>query len=105
MAKFASIHHDFDKKGPIMTHKLQMGVFLKYAASKFMQETAISLLAPVHTPYPRGTFPAKGEEAEGQLRKTCSSKLVKLLFAARRARPDLTVTITRLARKVTLCSS
>ena len=41
-----------------------------------------------------------GEEPEIHA-KTCSSHLMKLLFAARLARPDLVVAITRLPSKVT----
>ena len=47
----------------------------------------------------RNFAPKRGEQA-GEQSATCPSHLVKLLFAARLSRPDITMAITRLASKV-----
>jgi len=78
-----------------------MAEFLKDAVCKFMEEAGEKNLSSVRTPYLPEQFTPKSEEPEGVFSKTCSSHLMKLLFAARLARPDLTVAITRLASKVT----
>ena len=87
ISKFLGAHHTFEKQGHATHHSVQMREFLQDAALKYKQETGISTLAPVRTPYLPENFSAKGEEAEGKQAKTCSSHLMKLLFAARLARP------------------
>ena len=66
-----------------------------------MEETGEKSLSIARTPYFPENFRRKGGEEPGIHAKTCSSHFMKLLFAARLARLDLVVAITRLASKVT----
>jgi hypothetical protein len=75
--------------------------FLLDAAEKFMEETGVKHLAAARTPYPTEDCDPKANAVPGVHAKTVSSHLMKLLYAARVCRPDLTVAITRLAAKVT----
>ena len=100
ISKFLGAHHKFKRSQNQTEHSVQMEEFLIDAAQKYEKEVGASALAPVRTPYLPESFSGKDKEAAGQQSKTCSSHLMKLLFAARLARPDLTVAITRLASKV-----
>ena len=79
-----------------------MHEFLLDAVALYTAETGDKSLSAARTPYLPENFSPKGGEEPGALAKTCSSHLMKLLFAARLARPDLVVSITRLASKVTM---
>ena len=83
------------------TGKVQMREFLLDAVARYLEETGEKSLSVARTPYFPENFSPKGGEEPGIHAKTCSSHLMKLLFAARLARPDLVVAITRLASKVT----
>ena len=82
------------------TGKVQMREFLLDAVARYLEETGEKSLSAARTPYLPENFSPKGGEEPGVHSKTCSSHLMKLLFAARLARPDLVVAITRLASKV-----
>ena len=101
LSKFLGAHHDLSKSGKMTTGKVQMREFLLDAVSRYMAETGEKKLSAARTPYLPENFSPKGGEEPGDLAKTCSSHLMKLLFAARLARPDLIVAITRLASKAT----
>ena len=83
------------------TGKVQMREFLLDAVARYLEEAGEKSLSAARTPYLPESFSPKGGEEPGVHAKTCSSHLMKLLFAARLARPDLVVAITRLASKVT----
>ena len=101
IGRFLGAYHKMKKSGNLTEHSIQMEEFLIDAVQKYEKEVGASALAPVRTPYLPESFSGKDKEAPGQQSKTCSSHLMKLLFSARLARPDLTVAITRLASKVT----
>ena len=101
LAKFLGAHHQLSKSGNMTTGKVQMREFLVDAVARFLEETGEKSLSAARTPYLPENFSCKGGEDPGVHAKTCSSHLMKLLFAARLARPDLVVAITRLASKVT----
>ena len=83
------------------TGKVQMRGFLLDAAVRYLDETGEKTPSAARTPYLPEDFSPKGGEEPGVHAKTCSSHLMKFLYAARLARPDLVVAITRLASKVT----
>ena len=83
------------------TGKVQMKEFLLDAVARYLNETGQKHISAARTPYLPENFSPKGEEMPGVFAQTCSSHLMKLLFAARLARPDIVVAITRLASKVT----
>ena len=101
LAKFLGAHHQLSKSGKLTTGKVQMREFLLDAVANYLAETGEKSLSAARTPYLPENFSCKGGEDPGVHAKTCSSHLMKLLFAARLARPDLVVAITRLASKVT----
>ena len=101
IAKFLGAHHQLSKSGSLTTGKVQMREFLLDAVDRYLEETGEKSLAIARTPYLPENFSCKDGEDPGIHAKTCSSHLMKLLFAARLARPDLVVAITRLASKVT----
>ena len=77
--------------------------FMKDATAIYAMEIGATKLAEARTPYlPKNVwdFAPKEEEQAGEQSSTRSSHLMKLLFAARLSRPDVTVAITRLASKV-----
>lgn len=102
IAKFLSGEHVYgvDPANHMTTLKVNMHAFLKDAANKYMEEAGLRAIHPVHSPYLHEDFAPKGTEEPGTFAKTASSHLMKVLFAARLARPDLLVAITRLASKV-----
>ena len=76
---------------------------MKDAAAIYATEVGATRLAKARTPYlPENIWDIapKGSEQAGEQSATCSSHLMKLLFAARLSRPHPTVAITRLASKV-----
>ena len=101
LAKFLGAHHQMTKNGPVTTGKVQMKEFLLDAVARYLNETGEKHISAARTPYLPENFSPKGEEMPGVFAQTCSSHLMKLLFAARLARPDIVVAITRLASKVT----
>ena len=102
IAKFLGGEHVYsvDPMNRMATLKVNMHAFLKGAANKYMEEAGLRALHPVRSPYLQEDFAPKGTEEPGTFAKTASSHLMKVLFAARLARPDLLVAITRLASKV-----
>ena len=78
-----------------------MHEFLLDAVARFKEESGAKTLPGARTPYFPKNFSPKGGEDPGDFAKSCSSHLMKLLFAARLARPDILVAINRLASKVT----
>ena len=101
LANFMGAHHDLSKRGNMTTGKVQMREFLLDAVAQYLGETGEKSLSAARTPYlPENSSPKGGEEP-GVHAKTCSSHLMKLLFAARLARPDLVDAITLRASKVT----
>ena len=101
IAKFLGAHHRVTRDKDLVSYTCQMKDFLLDAAEKFMEETGVKHLAAARTPYPTEDFDPKANAVPGVHAKTASSHLMKLLYAARVCRPDLTVAITRLAAKVT----
>jgi len=77
-----------------------MKAFLISAVQRYMDEIKVNSLPHVRSPYLTEDFIPKGKEEGGAQSATCSSHLMKVLFAARLCRPDLLVAITRLASKV-----
>ena len=103
IGKFLGAHHVFKKDGKITTLTVEMEDFMKDAAAIYATEIGAKKLAEARTPYlPENIwdFAPKGGEPAGEQSATCSSHLMKLLFAARLSRPDIMVAITRLASKV-----
>jgi hypothetical protein len=101
LAKFLGAHHHIKKSGTTTTGRVQMKEFLLDAVARYLNETGEKNISAARTPYLPENFSPSGEEMPGIFAKTCSSHLMKLLFAARLARPDIVVAITRLASKVT----
>ena len=101
IAKFLGAHHRVTRDKDLISYTCQMKDFLLDAAERFMEETGVKHLAAARTPYPAEDFDPKANAVPGVHAKTASSHLMKLLYAARVCRPDLTVAITRLAAKVT----
>jgi hypothetical protein len=99
--KFLGAHHHLSESGDIATGRVQMKEFLRDAVSRYLRETGQKHISAARTPYLPENFNPKGIEIAGVFAKTCSSHLMRLLFAARLARPDIVVSITRLASKVT----
>ena len=66
-----------------------------------MEKTGVKHLAAARTLYPTDDFESKAKAVPGVHAKTASSHLMKLLYAARVRRPELTVAIPMLAAKVT----
>ena len=85
----------------LAAYTCQMKDFLWDAAEEFMEETGVKHLAATLNLYPTEKFDSKANAVPCVHAKTASSHLMKLLYAARLCRPDLTVAITRLAAKVT----
>ena len=87
----------------VTTLTVEMEDFMKDAEEIYAAEIGAKKLAEARAHYlPESIWdfaPKGGEQAGGQS-ATCSSHLMKLLFAARLSRPDITVAITRLASKV-----
>ena len=101
LAKFLGAHHNLSKRGNMTTGKVQMRAFLLDAVARHTAETGEKSLPAARTPYLPENFSPKGGEEPGALAKSCSSHLMKLLFASCLARPNLVVATTRLASKVT----
>ena len=86
------------------------GSFLEDAVNVYMKEIGVTHLPFKPSPYhaESGDSPAVdsttiGQEPslpEGLQSKTCASHLMKLLYAARQTRPDLTTAIVRLASAI-----
>ena len=83
------------------TGKVQMREFLLGAVGRYLEGTGEKSLSIARNTYFLENFSAKWVEEPRIHAKTCSSQLMKLLFAAGLARPDLVVAITRLASKMT----
>ena len=88
LAKFLGAHHDSSKRGNMTTGKVQMRKFLLDAVARYLDETGEKSLSAARTPDFPENFSPKGGEEQGVHAKTCSSHLMKLLFAARFAKPD-----------------
>ena len=73
------------------TGKVQMREFLLDAVARYLEETGEKSLSVARTSYLPENFSPKGGEEPRIHAKTCSSHLMKLLFAARLARLDLVV--------------
>jgi hypothetical protein len=101
LAKFLGAHRQLSKTGNVTTGRAQMREFLLDAVARYMEETGEKTLSGARTPYLPENFSPKGGEEPGAFAKSCSSHLMKLLFAARLARPDVLVAMNRLASKVT----
>ena len=101
IAKFLGAHHRVTTNGDLVNYQCEMKDFLIDATEKFMKEAGIANLASVRTPYLTEDFDPKADGVPGIYASSASSHLMKLLYAARVCRPDLTVGITRLAAKVT----
>ena len=102
IAKFLGAHHFYKKDGNITNLTVEIEDFMKDAAAIYATEIRATKLAGARTPYlPENIwdFAPKGREQAGEQSATCSSRLMKLLFAARLSRLDVTVAITRLASK------
>ncbi len=81
--------------------KTQMTHYLRDAVKAYMKELGATTLAFVPTPHLDEKFeddPTK--VVPGKFAKTCASHLMKLLYAARRARADFLVANITLARRV-----
>ena len=100
ISKFLGGHHTVSVNNGVTTVAINMREFLLDAAERFREEIGVGHLAKVRTPYLDEDFAPKGSEKVGSLAKSASSHLMKVLFAARLCRPDLLVSITRLASKV-----
>jgi hypothetical protein len=101
LAKFLGAHHKLSTAAGVTTGRVQMREFLLDAVDRFKEESGEKSLSGARTPYLPENFSPKGGEDPGVFAKSCSSHLMKLLFAARLARPDILVAINRLASKVT----
>ena len=98
--KFLGGIHHFATHDGLASLTVNMKAFLISAVQRYMDEIKVKSLPHVRSPYLTEDFIPKGKEEGGAQSATCSSHLMKVLFAARLCRPDLLVAITRLASKV-----
>ena len=98
--KFLGGIHHFATQDGLTSLTVNMKAFLISAVQRYMDEIKVNSLPHVRSPYLTEDFIPKGKEEGGAQSATCSSHLMKVLFAARLCRPDLLVAITRLASKV-----
>ena len=78
---------------------VEMKAFLEKAVDLFQEELGKERLVPAGTPYV-AELTAEADEEPGVFAKTSASHLMRMLFAARMARPDLITAITRLASHI-----
>ena len=78
---------------------IDMKEFLMKALAYFVDELGSERLVPAGTPYSSELL-AADDAPPGRFAKTCASHLMRLLFAARMARPDLITAITRMASHI-----
>ena len=100
ISKFLGGHHEVKSRNGVCEVKTNMRDFIVDAVEKYKQEIGVTKLPAVRSPFLDEDFIPKGQDAPGMMAASCSSHLMKLLFAARLARPDILVPITRLASKV-----
>ena len=96
--KFLHPHHDLSKRGTKTTRKVQMRVFLREAMEHTLEETGEKSLSVARTPFFLENLSTKTSDDPRTLQL---SHHYLLLLAARLAKPDLVVAITRLASKMT----
>ena len=101
IARFLGAHHRVTRDKDLFSYTCLMKDFLLDAAEKFTEETGVKHLAAARISYSTEEFDSKANTVPGVYAKAASSHLMRLLYAARMCRPDLTVAIVRLAAKVT----
>ena len=100
IGRYLGANHKMTKSGDESSLIVSMVDFVKTnACEEYRVELGLSALPPVHAPF-QGELAAEQGEPAGKLAHSCASHLMRLLFAARMARPDLLVAITRLASHV-----
>jgi hypothetical protein len=78
-----------------------MREYVKAACERYLSIPGVKPLRQATTPFcPDGSLTAADDDVQGELAKEACSVLMKDLWAARLARPDLTKAITALASKV-----
>jgi len=95
IVRYLGTYHDYRQENKDTKLKTQMKKFLEDAAKVYMEEIGVKSLAKVDTPYLDEKF--SEPDGSGKQNNTAASHLMKILFAARMCRPDLTVAITKLA--------
>lgn len=94
--RYLGTYHVLKGQGGSTTLKVSMNAFLQNAVRTYMHEIGVSSLPFVATPFLEDRFADKPGDV-GNQSSTCASHLMKLLYAARMCRPDITVAVTRLA--------
>ena len=97
--RYLGTYHDVNTIENTTTFKASMTAFLEDAAYVYMQEVGVKHLPNVETPFLEEKF-NDPDGAKGDQAGTAASHLMKVLFAARMCRPDLTVGITKLASNI-----
>jgi hypothetical protein len=101
--RYLGTYHDVTTEGTTTTFKASMTAFLEDAAYVYMQEIVVKHLPNVETRFLEEKF-NDPDGAKGDQAGTAASHIMKVLFAARMCRPDLTVGITKLATSVDFLS-
>jgi len=108
IGRYLGAHYNFVRDGEVSSLSIDMHDFLQSAVSAFDNDLAAlgvsdrrMRLSPVDTPYLTEELIGPEDEPSGLLSGCNASHLMRVMFAARTARPDLTPAIVRLSRYIT----
>ena len=94
-------HLLFDEKG-VRTCVFDMEAYTMQAVALYTEHTGVSKFRVATTPFcPEGSITLEDDEAQGELSSCACSILMKILWLARLARPDLLKPVCDLASKIT----
>eukprot|EP00972_Heterocapsa_arctica_P066781 9854431-Heterocapsa_arctica.AAC.1 len=99
IGRYLGANHTLTTSGDHTTMQVNMVAFVRNACAEYRKELGLSHLPEVHAPF-QGELACDTSDPAGEMSGSCASHLMRLLFAARMARPDLIVAITRLASHV-----
>ena len=101
--KYLGVHHKIKRTGRVTEMAFDMRAYLQNVVKNFKQETGMTL-KPVHTPYAPAISDKQLEDLmsrEGVLHASAASHIMKVMYAARMAAPQLLTSVCRLASEIT----
>ena len=111
LRRYLGVHHHVVQTGAVTEIVVDQAQFLIEATKTYATEIGVSTLPFRATPYhltsgdaPPDDIATRGVEPDvpaGKQAGSCASHLMRLLYAARQTRPDLTTAITRLTSSIT----
>lgn len=96
-SRYLGTNNVYEKKEETATLTTQMTEFLHSAVAAYCEETGVTEIRGAATPYHYSEATEEDLATPGAQAPTAASHLMKILYAARMCRPDLTTGVARLA--------